>query len=110
MSTAASNEFWSIFDARRVKAPELKGLDALANGVVGYFKNRRRALARLKRQAERIDLLEKEVHALGAPRFAEEVQACRELARVNRLEGEALDKGMALAREAAWRSVQMRPF
>src|SRR5688572_3464386 len=53
---------------------------------------------------------EKEVHELGAQRFAEEAEKCRELARVNRLEGPALDRGMALVREAAWRSVGLRPF
>src|SRR5688500_12534951 len=87
MSATAANELWAIFDARRVKAPELKGLDAVANGVVGWFKNRRRALSHLRRQAQRIELLEKEVHELGAQRFAEEAEKCRELARVNRLEG-----------------------
>jgi preprotein translocase subunit SecA len=110
MSATAANELWAIFDARRVKAPELKGLDALANSFVGWFKNRRRVLSRLRRQAERIELLEKEIHQFGATRFAEEVEKCRELARVNRLEGPALDRGMALVREGAWRAVGMRPF
>jgi preprotein translocase subunit SecA len=110
MSATAANELWSIFDARRVKAPELKGLDALANSVVGWFKNRRRMLSKLRRQAERIEVLEKEIHDFGAARFAEEVERCRELARLDRLEGAAEDRGMALAREAAWRTTQMRPF
>src|SRR5687767_1148999 len=110
MSATAANELWSIFDARRVKAPELKGLDALANRMVGWFKNRRRMLSRLRRQAARVELLEKEVHEYGAERFAEEVAKCRELARLDRLEGEAEDHGMALVREAAWRAVGMRPF
>lgn len=110
MSATASNELWAIFDARRVKAPELKGLDVVANGIVGWFKNRRRMLARLKVQARRIEALEPEIHELGSTRFAEEVAKVRDLARVNRLEGEALDRGMALVREAAWRAVQMRPF
>src|SRR5262249_11913418 len=34
----------------------------------------------------------------------------RDLARVNRLEGDAEDRGMALVREAALRAVGMRPF
>jgi len=107
MSTAsASNELWSIFDARRVKAPELKGLDVVANGMIGWVKNRRRALAGYKRQVERIEALEKEIHELGATRFAEEVQKCRDLARLNRLEGAALERGMALVREGALRAVQ----
>jgi len=44
MSASASNELWAVFDARRVKAPEMKGLDSVANGAVGWFKNRRRML------------------------------------------------------------------
>src|SRR5258706_15206293 len=110
MSTAASNELWAIFDARRVKAPEMKGLDSLANSVVGYFKNRRRMLAHYKGQVRRIEAMEKEVHELGATRFAEEVQKVRDLARVNRMDDPALERGLALAREGALRAVGMRPF
>src|SRR5688572_31566906 len=101
MSASTANEFWAVFDARRVKAPELKGLDSVANGVVGWFKNRRRMLARLKRQVNRIEGLEKEVHELGATRFAEEVGKVRDLARLNRLEGPAEDRALALVREGA---------
>src|SRR5205085_9855612 len=43
-------------------------------------------------------------------RFREEVAKCRELARLNRLEDEALDRGIALVREAAWRAIGKRPF
>ena len=110
MSVSASNEFWAIFDARRVKAPELKGLDSVANGAVGWVKNRRRMLARYKKQVERIEAMETEIHELGSTRFAEEVQKCRDLARRNRLEGAHLERGLALAREAAVRTVAMRPF
>src|SRR2546423_15252888 len=95
MSATATNELWSIFDARRVKVPELKGLDSLANGWGGWAKNRRRMLARYKVQVARIEALEPEIHELGATRFAEEVQKCRELARLHRLEGTALDRGLA---------------
>jgi preprotein translocase subunit SecA len=110
MSTAASNELWSVFDARRVKAPELKGLDAVANGAVGWIKNRRRMLAHYKKQVERIEAMEKEVHELGATRFAEEIQKCRDIARLNRMEDPALERSLALVREAALRAVGMRPF
>ena len=108
--SVASNELWTIFDARRVKAPELRGLDSFVNGIVGWFKNRRPILAKLKAQAERIEALEKDVHDLGATAFREAVAECRDLARLGRLEGPALDRGMAVVREAAWRSVGMRPF
>jgi preprotein translocase subunit SecA len=110
MSASASNELWSVFDARRVKAPEMKGLDSVANGAVGWFKNRRRMLARYKKQVVRIEGMEKEIHELGATRFAEEVQKCRELARRNRLVGADLERGLALVREGALRAVGMRPF
>src|SRR5206468_3314732 len=58
MSQIATNELWQIFDARRVKAPELKGLDAMANGVSGWFQNRRRVLPRLRAQVDRVEKLE----------------------------------------------------
>ena len=110
MSATASNEYWSVFDARRVKAPELKGLDSLANGVAGWFKNKRRMLSRYKAQEKRISALEGDIHELGAERFREEVDKVRDAARLNRLKGPALDRALALAREAAWRGVGMRPF
>src|SRR3954466_2445901 len=110
MSASAANELWAVFDARRVKAPEMKGLDSVANGAVGWLKNRRRMLARYKKQVVRIEAMEKEVHELGATRFAEEVQKCRDLARRNRLEGADLERGLALVREGALRAVGMRPF
>src|SRR6476659_1277376 len=110
MTQLASNELWSVFDARRVKAPELRGLDAAANGVAGWFKNHAPALKRFRAQAERVELLEKEVRDLGSTRFQEAVFEARDTARVNRLTGPALDKAMAVAREGAWRAVGLRPF
>ena len=106
----ANNEFWSIFDARRVKAPELKGVDAFVNSGVGYVKNRRRYLATLKQQVERIEKLEPMVKDLGSTLFQERVAEARDLARVNQLTDGALDLGMALIREGARRSTGMRPF
>jgi preprotein translocase subunit SecA len=108
--TLANHELWSVFDARRVKAPELKGLDAMVNGVAGYAKNRRPMLARLRAQADRITALEPKVKDLGSTRFREAVNESRDLARVGKLTGDALDFGVALIREGAKRSVGMRPF
>src|SRR5947199_10704685 len=110
MSASASNELWAVFDARRVKAPEMKGLDSVANGAVGWFKNRRRMLARYKRQVERIEAMEKEIHERGATRFAEEVQKCGDLAWRNRLEGADLERSLTRVREAAFLAEGMRPF
>src|SRR5688572_1962275 len=103
------SELWSVFDARRVKAPELRGLDAAVNGIVGWFKNRRPVLARLKEQVKRIEALEPEVREMGAERFRKSVGEMRDLARRGRLVGPALDRAMAIIREGAWRAVNMRP-
>jgi preprotein translocase subunit SecA len=73
-------------------------------------KNRQPMLSRLRAQAERIEKLEPEVRDLGAERFREAVSDMRALARRGRLEGDAEDRGMAMAREAAWRALGMRPF
>jgi len=110
MTQIASNELWSVFDARRVKAPELRGLDAAANGVAGWFKNHAPALKRYRAQAERVEVLEKDIHTLGSTQFQEAVAEARDLARVNRLTGAVQDKAMAVAREGAWRAVGLRPF
>jgi preprotein translocase subunit SecA len=108
--SVVSDDLWSIFDARRVKAPELRGLDQFFSGIVGWAKNKRRVLPGLMEQAERVEKLEGEIHNLGAQRFSEEVSASRDLARLGRLEGEALDRALALAREAALRAIGLRPF
>jgi preprotein translocase subunit SecA len=108
--TLANHELWSVFDARRVKAPELKGLDATVNAAVGYAKNRRPVLSRLRAQAARIELLEPKVKDLGATAFREAVAEHRDLARVGRLTGDRLDMGTALVREGARRAIGLRPF
>ncbi|HSU65962.1 MAG TPA: hypothetical protein VLJ39_03770 [Tepidisphaeraceae bacterium] len=110
MTEIAAKELWSVFDARRVKAPELKGLDAMANGVYGWMKNRRPVLSKLKFQADRIEQLEPEIQKLGSTAFDAAVEEMRDLARLDRLEGSALERGLALAREAAVRSLGLRPF
>ncbi len=110
MSDLATRELWSVFDARRVKAPELTAYDSFFNGYVGWVKNRRPVLPRLRQQAQRIEKLEGEIHALGATRFREEVAKVRELARLDQMKGEALDRGVALAREGCWRALGKRPF
>jgi preprotein translocase subunit SecA len=110
MTQFATNELWSVFDARRVKAPELKGLDATANGIAGWFKNRKAVLPKLKEQAARIELLEPEIRNLSSAHFQEAVAECRALARVNRLVGPPLDRAMAIVREGALRAIGLRPF
>src|SRR5581483_1667731 len=80
------------------------------NGFVGWAKNRRRVLARLQAQAARIEKLEPEIHNLGATRFREAVGEMRDVARLGRLEGDAMDRAVAVIREGALRAVGMRPF
>jgi len=108
--TTAHSELWAVFDARRVKAPELKNVDAAMNTLAGHIKNRRSILPRLRAQAARIELLEKDVKDLGSTQFNEAVKEHRDLARVNKLTGPRLDMGMALIREGAKRASGMRPF
>ena len=108
--SSVTNELWSIFDARRVKAPELRGLDAFVNGYVGWVKNRRPVLKRLRVQAARVEKLEPEIHNLGATLFREAVAECRDLARLGKLVGPAMDRAAALTREAAVRSIGKRPY
>jgi preprotein translocase subunit SecA len=110
MSSAAPRELFDVFNARRVKAPELKGLDIAAHSVVGAVKNRIPVLPRLRAAAARVEKLEPTVQTLNAERFAEKVAEVRELARIGRLEGESFDLAVALVREAAVRTVGKRPF
>ncbi|MFT3788953.1 MAG: hypothetical protein QM770_22740 [Tepidisphaeraceae bacterium] len=119
MSTSVANEIFTVFDARRVKAPELKNIDHGVNWFVGLYKNRRPVLSWLKKRAAYIDTLEDEVHKLSSSVFSEEVKKLRDLARVGRLENKGnwfsrdtkmLDRAFAFAREAAWRAVGKRPY
>ncbi len=110
MSDLATTELWSIFDARRVKAPELRGLDLFVNGFVGFFKNRMPVLRQIKQQVARVELLEAEIHELSSSRFAEEVDAMRALARVGKLKDDKLERGLAITREGALRAVGKRPY
>jgi preprotein translocase subunit SecA len=110
MSDLATRELWSVFDARRVKSPELTPYDALFNTFAGWIKNRQPMLRKLRQQVGRIESLGDEIHALGATRFREEVAAIRDLARLNKLEGAALDRAVALAREGCWRALGKRPY
>ncbi|HZZ44944.1 MAG TPA: hypothetical protein VFE58_18545 [Tepidisphaeraceae bacterium] len=110
MTQIATNELFHIFDARRVKAPELRGLDSFVNGIVGYAKNRRPILSSLREQAARVSALEPEIKLLSSSRFREEVDRLRDLARVNRLQGPEYDRAFAVAREAVLRAIGLRPY
>ncbi|MGA3065394.1 MAG: hypothetical protein ABSF29_00950 [Tepidisphaeraceae bacterium] len=108
--SSALPDLWSVFDARRVKAPNLKNLDLACHNIVGWFKNKRRVLPKLMAQAHRIDALEKEIQQLSSHHFHEAIQESRDIARLGRLEGAKMDRAMAVAREAVVRSLGLRPF
>jgi preprotein translocase subunit SecA len=110
MSDLATRELWSVFDARRVKAPELNAYDTFFNSFVGFYKNRTPMLKRLRERAEKVELLADEIHNLGAKLFREEVSKVRELARMNKLKDDAFIRGVGLAREACWRALGKRPY
>jgi preprotein translocase subunit SecA len=108
--SVVSEDLWSIFDARRVKAKELRGADQWFNGIIGWAKNKRRLVGKYALQAQRIEALEPEIHELGAARFNEEVSLARDTARLGRLQGAPLERALAVAREAALRAIGLRPF
>jgi preprotein translocase subunit SecA len=109
-SLGTTGELHDVFHARKVKAPELKGLDTIANAARGYVKNRIPVLPGLKKQAARVTALEPKVRDLGSTRFQEEVADVRAAAKLGKLEGEQLDYGVALVREAALRTLDKRPY
>src|SRR5579871_2794312 len=80
MTELASKEMWQIFDARRVKAPELKGLDAMANVLWGWFKNRQPVLSQLKALAARVETYEPAIQKMGTAEFYETLSETRDLA------------------------------
>ncbi len=110
MTIAANSELWSVYDARRVKAPELRGMDSFVNGVVGFVKNRIPKLPKLRAIAERVEKLEPEIHDLSSSRFREEIMVLRDEARIGRLEDDKLDRALAVTREAVLRAIGKRPF
>ncbi|HEY1685272.1 MAG TPA: hypothetical protein VGG19_10955 [Tepidisphaeraceae bacterium] len=110
MSQLASDELFSIFDARRVKQPELKNLDLVFSAAVGWVKNREPVLRRLKRDAAIVESLEPEIKNLSSSRFAEAVDEMRCAARLGRLEGPKLLRAAAIARDAVVRGIGLRPF
>jgi preprotein translocase subunit SecA len=107
---ASSTELFDVFHARRVKAPELKGLDTVANAAIGVVKNRVPVLPRLKAAAARVEALEGKVKDLGATAFREAVEDAKTFGRLGKLEGDKLDYAIALVREAAVRTLGKRPF
>ena len=110
MSQLASDELFSIFDARRVKQPELRNLDLVFSAMVGWAKNRAPVLKKLKRDAEAVEMLEPGLKNLSSARFAQAVGEVRSEARLGRLKDETLIRAAAIAREGVVRGIGLRPF
>lgn len=133
-----ANDLHTVFDARRVKSPDLLGLDFWVSGITGVVRNRLPVLGQLRAMVDRVTALEPEVRSLSSSAFRTEVERLQELARRGILEprtlaaraqnrlglrggpGVGLERGAetdehwirawALAREAAWRSLGKRPY
>ncbi|MEM8874592.1 MAG: hypothetical protein AAGD32_10070 [Planctomycetota bacterium] len=110
MTMSTVGELHDIFHARRVKAPELKNIDKGVNAATGWVRNRLPILGRIKKQAAAIERLEPQVKDLGSSMFKERANEFRDLARVGKLQGESFNFAMALVREAANRSLGLRPY
>lgn len=110
MTQLASDELFSIFDARRVKQPELKNLDLVFSAAVGWVKNREPVLRRLKRDAEIVEGMEPEIKNLSSARFAEAIDDMRCEARLGHLKDQILLRATAITREAVVRGIGLRPF
>jgi preprotein translocase subunit SecA len=110
--SSAAGELFHIFNARRVKAPEIKGLDTAANAAVGWVKHKQPVLRSITAFEKVVAAKEEAVHKLGSNAFKEEVARLRDLARRGRLEKQPDDlaTAFALAREAAIRTIDKRPY
>lgn len=97
--------------ALRRPPPIHKGLDAWVHGVAGTWRRRRGVLAGLRESAMRVEGLAAEVaawpdHALRA-RLLEH---SRDFRRGGAARKSAMEPALAALREAAWRTMGLRPF
>jgi preprotein translocase subunit SecA len=106
----AGNDLYTVFDSRRLKSPELLGLDFFVNGLTGVVRNRIPVLSRLREMANRVSALEPEIRDLSSARFKAEVEDLRALARTNKLVGDAEIRAWAMTREGCWRALSKRPY
>lgn len=110
MANIATTELYDVFDARRVKAPELRGLDLFVNRAVGFVRNRLPMLKQLRMIAQAVEKLEKEIQPLSDARLKEAAADCQTLARLQKLDGPHLERALAIAREVSLRTLGKRPY
>jgi preprotein translocase subunit SecA len=95
----------------RVPERPLKGLDAAVNSCIGSFRRRPGVFAELKRQAEAVDRLASEYLQLSDFNLQQRLLEFRRLyRRGGKLPPDTLTCALAAIREAADRSLGLRPF
>jgi len=110
MNQPVPSAMWRMLASRAVKQKLPKGIDAVWDAAVGLvvpFVPRR---GRLMRKAAAIVALESEYTDLSDARLRESLAQMRSEFRVGRTSREQLDHAFAMLREAAWRSLELRPY
>jgi preprotein translocase subunit SecA len=88
-----------------------KGLDAIADGLIGASRRRRGVLASLRMDAERVDELGRTFRRLGDTHLRSRLDEYRRAFRINAMGCKAhVLNALAAVREAAERSTGLRPF
>ena len=109
MITTPSQEYRTI--QYRVPEPPPKGLDAAVNGCIGTYRRRSGILADLKRQAEAVDRLAPEYVQLSDYDLQQRLLEFRRIYRRSpKIPTITLNAALAAIREAADRSLNLRPF
>jgi preprotein translocase subunit SecA len=109
MMMTPSQEYRTI--QYRVPERPLKGLDAAVNGCIGTYQRRPGVLTELKREAEAVDRLAHEYRQLGDFDLQQRLLEFRRIyRRAGKIPETALTCALAAIREAADRSLGLRPF
>jgi preprotein translocase subunit SecA len=95
----------------RVPKRPLKGLDATVNSCIGSYRRRPGVLHELKREAEAVDRMAPECGQLSDFELQQRLLEYRRIyRRAGKIPPTALTCALALIREAADRSLSLRPF
>ena len=101
----------SLAYVERIKhKPLLKGVDAFANSIRGYFDNRLPRKRRYLMQASKVKKLEKKFISLNDSELKNEIQKYKALSARDILSKKDLFNAAAIVAEAAFRSMKMRPY
>ncbi|HZO57686.1 MAG TPA: preprotein translocase subunit SecA [Bryobacteraceae bacterium] len=109
MMITPSQEYRTI--QYRVPERPLKGLDAAVNGCIGTYRRRPGVLTELKREADAVDRLAQEYRQLSDFELQQRLLEFRRIyRRAGKIPETALTCALAAIREAADRSLGLRPF